>query len=63
MKIIELNLKIMKIMIIQEFHARILQNHKNLRILWENHESIENLRIPYENHEIHENPRIPFENQ
>ena len=46
-----------------EFYSRIMRNHENLIISYENHEHYENHRIPNENNENHANLRISFENQ
>ena len=45
----------MKINEIIEFHKRITEKHKNLRILHDNYENAGTHRIPYENHEKQEN--------
>ena len=46
-----------------EFFLRIMINHENRIIPYENHANYENHRIPNENNDNHENPRISFENQ
>ena len=52
----------MKLMKIIEFQLRIMKIIKNNRILIENYENNENHRIPNENHENHETHRNPIEN-
>ena len=53
----------MKIKKILELHVRIMKIIKNYRIECENHENHENLRTARDNHENHENHRIPSDNQ
>ena len=45
-----------------EFYQRIMLNHGNLIIPYENHENYENHKIPNDNNENHANPRISLEN-
>ena len=52
----------MKITEIIEFHTRIKEKNKNLRIPHDNYEKSGTHIIPYENQEYHENLEISFAN-
>ena len=59
MKNIEFFTRISKIIIIIEFHKRIMKITKKLIIPFDNDENYENHKISLENYENHENHIIP----